>query len=74
LGWSVAAAVGAYAVAPISPMSTYVEPDTEVEVVGNELTWDLHKMRIHPAAIDGLINVCMAVDRTIAPISALRID
>ena len=74
LGWSVAAAVGAYAVAPISPMSTYLEPDTEVEVFGTELTWHVHRMRLHPAAIDGLVNVCIAFDRTIAPIIALLID
>jgi hypothetical protein len=73
LGWAAAAAVGAYAVAPLSPMSCYIEPDQDVEIDGREMTWGLQKIRLHSAAMDGLTNICLAIDHSIAAIDALWI-
>jgi len=73
LSWSVAPTVGAYAVAPVSPMSSYLIPTESVEITGTELLWTLQKVRLHPAALDGLVNVCVAIDHNLVRIDELRI-
>jgi hypothetical protein len=44
-----------------------------MEVDGAELTWSINRMRAHSAAIDGLANVCAAIDRRVQAIAEARI-
>lgn len=74
LAWAAAAAVGAYAVAPAAPMATYVEPEMHLDVTGPDVTWGVHKIRLHPAAFDGLYNICLAIDGRITRIRDLLIE
>lgn len=72
--WAIGAGAGAYAVAPFSPLKASLVFPESVEWVDEELAWPLSKVRLHSAAIDGLVNVCVAIDRSIVPIAEMRID
>jgi len=71
--WAIAPTVGAYANAPSPPQKSTFDPSEEIEIIDEELTWTLLKTRFHPGALDGLVNVCVAIDHDKAAIRELRL-
>lgn len=74
LTWAGVAMCGAYAIHPQPPSSYPLIPEQTVTVFDNELEWTISKYRAHPGGINGLINICVAIDRKVAPIAEIRIE
>lgn len=55
--WTAFVLSGGFALAPIPPDDTYVEPDNPLVDFENTVEWAFFKFRAHPAAIDSLINI-----------------
>ena len=73
LSWSVAPSIGAFAVPGVDIQVTGMEPDHSIDVFDNEIQWSMHRVRLHPAAIDSLVNCCTAVSERVARIAAISI-
>jgi hypothetical protein len=66
---------GGYALAPLEPAESYVEPDSEaVTSYGETIEWAVFKVRADPACIDGLINICGAFDHRAQKIRSVQIE
>jgi hypothetical protein len=55
--WLRSVLAGAYALAPIHPKDNYVEPGDPPVSFATTVEWSVFKLRAHPAAIDGLVNL-----------------
>lgn len=74
LTWSVAPSVGAFAAPDAEVERSSMIADPEVEVFGNEVTWGIEKFRMHVAAVDSLVNCCVAMADRVAPVVALELS
>ena len=74
LAWASAVIMGFYPIAPIPPQQCTMLAEDNVTFIDQELEWHMHKFRAHMSALDGLLNVCTAIDKNIAPISKIRIE
>jgi hypothetical protein len=74
LMWSVAPTVGAFAVPDVPIETNQMEPEQMVEVEDDQLRWNIERFRMHPAAIDSLVNCCAAFSSRVAPIGRLEIS
>jgi hypothetical protein len=59
-GWVAAVCKGAYGVSPASPLRCDCIPE-EIHAFEDEIQWPLEKCRFHPAALDALAAVCVAL-------------
>jgi hypothetical protein len=73
LSWAAVASGGAYAVAPVPPLSCNLLPDMTVEWVDEEASWALAKVRVHAGAFRGLVNVVAALDQRGIAVAELEI-
>ena len=73
LTWSVAPSVGAFAVAGVPVEAAGLVPHQTVDVSGAEVVWSLERVRLHPAAIDSLVNCCVALSSRVVPLVALDV-
>lgn len=71
LTWSVAPSIGAFAAPGLEVERSSMIADPEVEVFGNEVTWGIEKFRMHVAAVDSLVNCCVALAERGAPLVTL---
>lgn len=69
----IAIAAGAYGVASVPPESCGCLPAEDMEHVDNELCWALEDCRFHPAALEGLIGVCVSLHYQVAAIIGVTI-
>ena len=74
LTWATSVAMGAYGVAPVSPDFCSIIPDESIVFLGDELEWSMNKFRAHHSALNGLINLCGAIDHNIAAIEEVVIE
>ena len=74
LTWAALASMGAYGVAPVPPAKCSISPEQSLSVDGPELSWSIEDFRAHPAALDGLINVLVAIDHDVARIDSVSIE
>jgi hypothetical protein len=72
--WAVATAMGAYGIAPVPPVECSAKFEPGVTFLGDELEFELLRLRSHRGALRGLVNVCTALHQTVLPITDLRID
>ncbi len=63
-----ALSAGAYGVAPVPPEECVCLPADDVEYSDSELSWVLEDCRFHPAALEGLIGVCLSLHHQVAAI------
>jgi len=70
----IAIAAGAYGVAPVPPEDCGCQPSEDVEHSDNELRWVLEDCRFHPAALDGLLGVCLSLHHRVAAITSVTIS
>jgi hypothetical protein len=71
--WAAGVVSGAYGVAPVRPDRCTASID-ETEYAGSELTWHMSRVRAHPAALDGLVNVFASISRRTARVSQIIIE
>jgi hypothetical protein len=74
LSWSVAPSVGAFAVPGVAIHATGMIPAQSVEASDTAIIWAIERFRMHPAAIDSLVNCCTALSHRIAAIAAVEIS
>lgn len=74
LTWAGTTICGAYAVEPEPPSKCGLQPELTVEVFDNELNWAIDKFRAHPDALNGLINIFVAIDKNVSQISTVFIE
>ena len=73
IDWGVATKMGAYGVAPVPPNECFLQFDPEVVYLGDDLEFNLVRLRAHPSCLHGLINVCIAIHQSVLPIKELQI-
>jgi|GEM_PF-3473154 len=71
--WASACSLGAFGVAPVTP-STHALQFGPVRFFNSEVEFDILRFRAHPAALNGLVNLCVALHFRMAPIDELRLD
>lgn len=71
--WAPGLVSGAYGVAPVPPDECTASID-KTEYAGCELTWHMSRVRAHPAALAGLVNVFASISRRIARVSEMIIE
>jgi hypothetical protein len=64
---------GAYGVAPVRPDECTATVD-DTEYAGSELTWHMSRVRAHPAALAGLVNVVAAISHQTARVSHMIVE
>ena len=74
LSWAGPASEGAYAIAPVSPMEASMMPDFPISIDDHSLDWSIEKCRADRGALDGLVNVLVAIHKKIAPIREVTIE
>jgi hypothetical protein len=71
--WAPGVVSGAYGVAPVIPDQCTASID-QTEYAKSELTWHMSRVRAHPAALVGLVNVFESVSRRIARVSQMIVE
>ncbi len=74
LSWAGPASEGAYAIAPVSPTEASMMPDFPISIDDHSLDWSIEKCRADRGALDGLVNVLVAIHKKIAPIREVTIE
>ena len=72
--WAVATAMGGYGVAPVPPNECSVQFQPAVTFLGNELEFDVLRLRAHRASFNGLVNACIALHQSLLPIAQLNLE
>ena len=72
--WAAGLLSGAYGIAPIQPDECTASVEEKTILTKSELTWGLSRFRAHPAALDGLVNVFVAISNRFARVDQLVIE
>lgn len=72
--WATATSMGCYGVAPIAPERCTILFDEGVTFFNGECEWHMQKYRAHPAALNGLVNLCVALHFRVTPIDEMRLE
>ena len=72
--WSPGFMSSAYGIAPISPDECIGIPDDELIFIDNEMEWHIKRVRAHPSAFKGLVNVFASISHRNLKIDGLLIE
>ena len=74
LTWAVATAMGAYGIAPVRPGDCSAQFEPAVTFIGDQMEFDLVRLRAHRASLHGFVNACIGLHQSVLPIIELRIE